>query len=238
MPRAANNPDPRTPYQRGRITEALADGALTARQLAARLHMSLSSVTLHLAAMRTTPRQVRIAGYEPNPNSQRPAPKYGLGSNADAKFKKSRAPKGRITAEDRKASILKLLGDRQMTAAELVKAMLLERARIYVIEMHAAGAVHVTKWKQDSTGAYRSPVYAAGPGVDAARPAPQSEHEKSARHWKKLKSDPHRHAHYLQRNRMRKVPQTWLSALMPQPKGGARQAASRSAPDTPHALER
>lgn len=231
MPRAANNPDPRTAYQRGRITEALADGALTARQLAARLHMSLSGVSIHLAAMRNSkPRQVRIAGYLPNPNSQRPAPKYGLGSNADAKFEKSRAPKGRITAEDRKASILKLLGDRQMTAAELVKAMLLERARIYVIEMHAAGAVHVATWKQDSAGAYRSPVYAAGLGADATRPAPQSEHEKSARHWKKLKSDPHRHAHYLLRNRMRKVPQTWLSALMLQPKGGARPAATPPRP--------
>lgn len=227
MPRAANNPDPRTAYQRGRIAEALAGGALTARQLAATLHMSLSGVTLHLAAMRSSkPRQVRIAGYEPNPNSQRPAPKYGLGSNADAKFKRSREPKGRVSAEERKAKILSLLGEREMTAAELAKAMLLERARVYVIEMHAAGVVHVAKWKQDSTGAYRSPVYAAGPGVDAPRPEPQSEHEKCARYWARLKADPHRHAHYLQRNRMRKVPQTWLSALMPQSKGGARVATT------------
>lgn len=231
MPRAVNIPDPRSAFQRGRIVGALADGPLTARQLAAKLHLSLSGVTLHLSAMRTSkPRQVRIAGYAQNPNSQRPAPRYGLGSNADAKFKRSRAPKGRITAEDRKASILKLLGERQMTATEIAKAMLLERARVYVIEMHAAGAVHVAKWKQDSTGAYRSPVYAAGPGVDAARPEPQSEHEKCARYWARLKADPHRHAHYLQRNRMRKVPQTWLSALMPQSKGGARVATTPPRP--------
>lgn len=231
MPRAANIPDPRSAYQRGRIVGALADGPLTARQLAAKLHLSLSGVTLHLAAMRSSkPRQVRIAGYEPNPHSQRPAPKYGLGSNADAKFKRSRAPKGRVSAEERKAKILSLLGEREMTAAELVKAVLLERARIYVIELHADGKVHVARWKQDATGAYRSPMYAAGPGVDAARPDPQTEHEKCARYWARLKADPHRHAHYLQRNRMRNVPQTWLSALLPQSKGGARVATTPPRP--------
>jgi predicted ArsR family transcriptional regulator len=214
MPRASNSSDPRAAFQRGRIAEALADGPLTARQLAARLHLSLSGVTLHLAAMRLAPRQVRIAGYAPNPDSQRPAPKYGLGSNADTKFKKSRSLKGRISADDRKARILQLLGERQMTAAELVNAMLLERARIYVIEMHASGAVHVAKWKQDGTGAYRSPMYAAGPGIDAARPNPQTPHEKCARYWAKLRADERRYDHHKQRNRMRKKPQTWLSALM------------------------
>jgi len=215
MPRDTTTPDPRREYQRSRILAALADGPLTAQQLADRLHLSRSGATWHLQSLRSeTPRLVRIAGYAPSPKRQRSAPLYGLGGKADAKCVKTRAPKGRITVEDRHAQILTLLAERPRTAAEVVSRMLLQRARIYVFDLHAAGKLHIASWKQDATGAYRSPVYAVGPGHDAVRPAPQAEHEKCVRYWTKLKSDPKRYDHYLHRNRMRKKPQTWLSALM------------------------
>lgn len=188
---------------------------MTSQQLGDKLHLSRSGVQIYLQEMMAeNPRLVHIAGYEPSPTGYRAAPKYALGDKSDAKYEKSRAPKGRITTEDQCKKILRKLRARPMTAAEVVEEMLLQRARIYVFDMHAAGRVHITSWKQDATGAWRSPVYAAGAGQDAPRPGPQSQREKGARAWQKLKADPHRHGLLLQRNRMRRKPQTWFSALV------------------------
>lgn len=215
MPRAANNPDPRRAYQCGRILVALEVEALTSQQLGDKLHLSRSGIQKYLQEMMAErPRLVHISGFEPNPDGHKAAPKYALGDKEDAAHERSRAPKGRVTAEDQYKKILRKLRIRPMTAAEVVKEMLLQRARIYVFEMHAAGRIYISGWKQDATGAWRSPVYEAGTGQDVPRPGPQSQREKGARAWQKLKADPHRHGLLLQRNRMRKNPQTWFSALM------------------------
>lgn len=214
MPRTVNTPDPRREYQRGRILATLKEGQLTAQQLADRLHLSRSGTQWHLNAMMAeVPRLVHVAGHAPNPNRQRSAPMYDLGDKPDAKCPRARVPKGRITVMDRREQILKKLGARQMTAAELASEMHLQRARVYLIDLHAEGKVYVSGWRQDAFGGWRFPVYAVGSVPDVARPKPQDGHEKCARYWARLKADPHRHGHYLQRNRMRKKPQTWLSAL-------------------------
>lgn len=214
MQRDSNQPDSRRAYQRARILACLQVELMTAQQLADKLHLSRSGAQWHLNLMMDeVPSLVHVAGHARHPAGQRSAPMYGLGDKPDVKCPKARAPKGRITAEGRKTQILKLLANKSLTAAEVVGELRLERARIYVIELHAAGVVHVAAWKQDASGAYRSPVYAAGAGSDAARPDPQSVHEKGARAWARLRADPHRHGLHLQRNRMRKTPQTWASAL-------------------------
>lgn len=214
MPRDSSQADSRRAYQRARILASLQVELMTAQQLADKLHLSRSGAQWHLNLMMDeAPRLVHVAGHARHPAGQRSAPMYGLGDKPDVKCPKARAPKGRITAEGRKAQILKLLAKKPLTAADVAGDLLLERARIYVIELHAAGMVHVETWRQDASGAYRAPVYAAGAGSDAARPEPQSVHEKGARAWAKLKADPHRHGLHLQRNRMRKTPQTWASAL-------------------------
>jgi predicted ArsR family transcriptional regulator len=215
MTRAINNPDPRREYQRGRILTALKNGPLTAKQLGEKLHLSRSGITIHLAAMRAqTRRLVRIAGYCPSPSGQRAAPMYGLGADTDAKYVRTRAPKGHVTAADRKGQILKLLRSKGMTAAGVVDELGLKRARIYVFDLHSEGSVHISGWQQRPSGGSPAPIYAAGSGPDAVRPATQSVHEKCARAWARLKADPHRHGLHLKRNRLRKNPQTWLSALM------------------------
>ena len=215
MPRDINTPDPRRAYQQGRILDALKDEALTARKLADRLHLSLSGITWHLAAMKSqTPRMVRIAGYAPSPTRQRSAPMYGLGAHPDAVCVRTRAPKGRITVAERHAQILALLEDRPRTAKDVVHQMGLQRARIYIFNLQAAGQVYIKGWKQGAAGGYPAPVYAVGDLPDLPRPAASTQYEKNARHWARLKADPHRHGLLLQRNRMRKKPQTWLSALM------------------------
>lgn len=215
MPRAPNNPDPRSAYQRARILAALKEMPMTAQQLADTLHLSRSGTQWHLNAMRAEkPRLVHVAGHARNPDGHRSAPIYGPGDKKDVKCVKSRAPKGRVTVADRHAQILKLLEARPRTAAQLVADMFLQRARIYVFDLHAAGKVRIASWEIRPDGGYPSPVYAVGSGPDAQRPAPQTSHEACARYWAKLKADPHRHAHHLQRNRLRKKPQTWLSALM------------------------
>jgi hypothetical protein len=215
VPRLANNPDPRRAYQRERILAALQVELLTAQQLADKLFLSRSGVQWYLKAMmKESPRLVRIAGYAPSPVRQRSAPMYGLGAEPDEQHIKSRAPKGHITVADRHAQILAVMGARWMTAKEVVAELGVQRARLYVFQLHDAGRLHIVAWRQHPKGGYPAPVYAVGAREDAPRPAAQSEHEKCARYWAKLKADPHRHGHYLQRNRMRKQPQTWLSALM------------------------
>lgn len=215
MPRAINNPDPRREYQRGRILNALKDGPLTAKQLGERLYLSRSGITIHLSDMKAeTPRLVRIAGYYPSSSGQRAAPMYGLGSKPDAKYVRTRAPKGKVTAADRKKQILKLLAAKKLTAAEVNDEVRLKRARIYVLELYAEGSLHISGWQQRPSGGSPAPVYAAGSSLDAPRPRTQTVREKCARAWAKLKADPHRHGLHLKRNRLRKKPQTWLSALM------------------------
>jgi hypothetical protein len=197
------------------MLEVLAGGPMTAQQLADKLHLSRSGAQWHLnALMEQKPRLAHIAGFAPNPKRQRSAPLYGLGDKKDAKCVKTRAPKGRITVADRHAQILEMLAEKPRTAAEVVDEMLLQRARIYIFDLHAAGKVRIARWRAARAGGYPSPVYAVGSAPDAPRPKPQTGSESSARYWKKLKADPHRHGHHLQRNRMRKKPQTWLSALM------------------------
>jgi hypothetical protein len=215
MPNDVRKPDPRRAYQRTRILAAVQAGPLTAQQVADKLHLSRGGAQWHINGMMAEkPRLLHVAGHARNQEGQRSAPTYGLGDKPDVPFRKARAPKGRVTVDDRYEQIMKKLGARPMTAAEVVDEMLLQRARVYLIDLHAAGRIHVVSWRQDASGAWRSPVYAVGAAADAERPAPQSEHEKCARYWVRLKADPHRHGHYLQRNRMRKNPQTWLSALM------------------------
>jgi hypothetical protein len=215
MARTVNNPDPRREYQRRRILAALKSGPLTAKQLGEKLHLSRSGITIYLKAMKEqAPRLVRVAGFYPSASGQRAAPMYGLGDKPDAKYVRTRAPKGLATAADRKTQIVKVLRTKRLTAAELNDEVGLKRARIYVIELHAEKRVHIAGWKKRDTGGSPAPIYAAGRGPDAPRPATQTVHEKCARAWRKLKADPHRHGLHLQRNRLRKRPQTWLSALM------------------------
>lgn len=214
MPRDSNTPVSHSLYQRERILAALAAGPMTAQQLAEKVHLSRSGVQLHLQAMGGhKPRLVHIADYAPAPPRHRRAPMYGVGDKDDAPYPKARAPKGLITVADRYEQILKLLRTRSRTGAELVGAMHLERARIYVLELHAAKKVYIADWHPQPNGGYPAPIYAAGSKPDVPRPPAMTHSQKSARHWAKLKADPHRHGLHLQRSRMRKNPQTWASAL-------------------------
>lgn len=213
MPRDANTSVSLRDYQQGRILAALADGPLTAQQLADKVHLSRSGVLWHLRALGKAPRWVCIVGYAPAPVGHRRAPLHGLGDKKDAPYPRSRVPKGVVTVEDRKAQILKLIGARQMSSAEVAESMSLQRARQYVCELHAAGKLYIAAWRARADGGSSVPLYAVGSLPDVPRPAPMTEHQKNARHWAKLKADPHRHGLLLQRNRLRKKPATWASAL-------------------------
>jgi hypothetical protein len=217
---ACKTPDPRREYQRGRILAAIASEAMTAQQLADRLHLTRDGINLILAGMRAEkPRLVHVAGHAPNPSGGRPAPMYRPGDKKDARYVKTRAAKGRVTLEQQYSRILKLLATEPMTAAAIVEKMELQRARLYVTTLHDQRKVHIHSWNPHPIGGYPSPVYAVGEGEDAPRPAPLSTYEKNARHWAKLKADPQRHALHLHMQRVRRKPQTWFSALI-QPKRG------------------
>lgn len=214
MPRDTNILNTLRAYQLGRILAAMAAGPMSAQQLAEKIHLSRSGVQLYLTEMtRQTPRQAYIAEYAPAPVGHRRAPMYALGDKEDAPYPKARAPKGLITADDRKRQILELIGAGRKSSTEVVEAMNLPRAKIYMIELHAEKKLHIAKWRPNPDGGYPTPLYAVGDKPDVERPPAMTNAQKGARHWAKLKADPHRHGLLLQRNRMRKKPQTWASAL-------------------------
>jgi hypothetical protein len=213
MPVATKNPDCRRDRQRARILAAIQAEALTSQQLADKLHLSRSGVQLHLTVMTAeTPRLVHIASYTPAGYRKKGGPMYLAGDKKDAEYPKARRAKGRVTVEQQKARILKLLGTRQMTVAEVADEMLLRRARIYMFELREAGKIHIAGWRSHPS-AYPSPIYAIGGAPDVARPAALTESEKCSRHWAKLKADPHRHGLHLLRARVRRKPQNPFSAL-------------------------
>jgi hypothetical protein len=84
--------------------------------------------------------------------------------------------------------------------------------------------IYVAKWIR--TEGNLAPAYRAGSKKDAKRPPPPSKNFYNVRRWQRIKADPHKHAlvlaqHrlYAARDRLKKNPNTWLSALLPGPVG-------------------
>lgn len=206
--------DSRTEYQRSRILAAIATDSMTTQQLADRLHLSRGATQLHLTAMMTeTPRRVHISGFAQVTFKSKGAPMYLAGDKEDAKYVKVSRLKGRISARERKQQILKRLAIANMSGTELVESTGLQRARVYIAELYAAGKIHIGGWRPSLVGGSPIQLYAKGHGSDVQKPPRQSEHEKRARYWAKLKSDPHRHGMYLLTARLRKKPQSVFAAL-------------------------
>ena len=77
----------------------------------------------------------------------------------------------------------------------------------YLRHLHSIGQLHITTWKRDGIGQfYPQPVYKTGPGVDAPKPPPLTEHERQVRAWAKLKADPVRYAKMRERRTGQKPP--------------------------------
>lgn len=97
------------------------------------------------------------------------------------------------------------------------------------------GRVHVEAWRLH--GRMYGAVYRFGAGVDAPRPVPTTTKEWQRAYRARIRKDPVANALFLARMRAKdraaraaKRPQTWMSALMPQQKGGPRARVQAEGP--------
>jgi predicted ArsR family transcriptional regulator len=214
--------DPRTAYQRGRILAAIENEALTAGQLAERLHLTRDGINIHLKAMKEArPKLIYVAGHLYNPEGGRPAPQYRPGNAKDAEYVKTRAAvrQGRPQVVDVTTErVIELLSRTPMTAHELGAALSLtsSRARWYISQLRAESPkrVHVKRY-QANFASYPSPVYAAGDKPDAVY---QCKTRKEL--YREAMRDPDRRERVLRKGRlrhmiatMRKKPVSWFAAL-------------------------
>lgn len=204
----------RTEYQRGRILAALSESPMTAEQLAAKLHLTRSSILQYLRVMKQeAPRLVHVCGHLAN-FAARPAEVHALGDKPDAKYVPKKTPTRHLIVKQRRANIMRRVRAKPMTKAQLAESMGLKLSgvEIYITALKKEKKIHVAHWIANPTG-YPAPAYAHGDKPDCPRPPPLSTNEKNARHWAKLKANPRRYAVYRQIQRAKKSPQSWFGAL-------------------------
>jgi predicted ArsR family transcriptional regulator len=225
---------PRTEYQRGRILAAIATEALTAQQLADKLHLTRDAINIHLKAMKTaTPRAVHISGLASCSRGGRPAPRYSPGDKPDAVYTSSRAPTRHLKIEQNFAATLKALRATSMTSAQLgeVLGVSANWARHFVAKLREEHRVYISGWIPMRAGI--APTYTLGDREDVPRPVC----DKKAAYMRlkeRRKTDPDAQERYERDLRRRAIkdriaklktkPQPWFAALP-----GAQAAAKAAA---------
>lgn len=106
--------------------------------------------------------------------------------------------------------ILALLADRPMTTKQLSPLVPISAAwaRIYMKHLLQTRRIHIETWvrhAEDSDRMYPRPVYRAGDGPDAPRPAALTYDERLKRAWAVVKADPERHDKTNARRRARNL---------------------------------
>jgi hypothetical protein len=214
----------RTAYQRGRILKAIEHEALTAQQLADKLHLTRDGINIHLKAMKTaTPRVVHVASWVYSPQGGRPAPQYSPGDKPDAPYVATRAPTRHLQIDKQKASIERLLEAKAMTILQLAAALHLSHqwTRHLIAVMRAERRVRIGGWQRQTAGI--APLYAIGSRADAKKPVISSA-DAYKRRMERIKSDPDAKENYYAANKRRQMnthikrltakPQPWFAALM------------------------
>lgn len=199
----------RTDRQRGRILAAIADKAMTAQELADSLYMSRDNVSTYLVALKAEKR-IHVDSYLCNPKGGRPAPRMKAGKLPDAVYVKTRAPKGNVPAM-RREQIKKALRNRMLSVLELAERLDLHPAyvRRKVRELRDAKQVRIAGFGQATEGGFL-PLYGLGSEPDAViQPADPLKRHKAYRERHKDRLNAKRRM----RDRLRKRPNTWASAL-------------------------
>lgn len=106
--------------------------------------------------------------------------------------------------------ILALLADRPMTTKQLAPLVPISTswARIYMKHLHDTRQIHIATWvrhAEDSDRMYPRPVYRAGDGPDAQKPAALTYDEQLKRAWALVKANPERHDWYNAKRRARNL---------------------------------
>jgi hypothetical protein len=169
MTRYANNP--RRERLRSRILAAIKNDALTAQQLADRLHLTRDGINVCLQKMKAeSPRLIHVSGYVYNPAGGRPAPQYRPGDLPDAVYRPSRASSRHAIVAEQTARAKSELKANPMTCVQLAQVMGLcaGRARLYIADLRANKQAYIKGWATQSAGT--APIYAIGNRPDAPKP--------------------------------------------------------------------
>jgi predicted ArsR family transcriptional regulator len=220
MPRHQTKPDPRGAYQRGRILAAIEKEALTAQELADRLHLTRDGINIHLKAMKAmTPRLVHVSGWVYNPKGGRPAPQYRPGDTTDAKYVAVRAPTRHLQTGEHKSRIMRLLEQKKRTILQLSDELGLSHqwTRHLISELRAEGRVRIGDWQRQAAGI--APLYVIGSKANKPKPT----HTKTAwqRRMERIGANPDAREVYERMLKRRQIkeriermkPVTWFGAL-------------------------
>jgi hypothetical protein len=99
--------------------------------------------------------------------------------------------------------IREVLRSQQLTAAQLAAEIHISKRWVhpYIAHLHAAGEIHVCRWKVHSGGGDLSAVFTGGPGRDAVRPPARDEATKAREYRARVNADPDRRDAYLAKKR-------------------------------------
>lgn len=199
----------RADRQRARILAAIADKAMTAMELAQMLHMSRDHAHEYLRKMKADG-LVHVASFICNHQGGRAAPCWKAGREKDAVYVKTRAGRGDVQAM-RGEQIKKALRGHMLSVSDISLRLHLHPAyvRRYIRKLRDAKEIRIAGWGRPPAGGFL-PLYGIGsaPDVPKAPVDPQiRKREYYYRHKERLNNI------RTMRNRLRRKPNTWASAL-------------------------
>lgn len=217
MPRGPEYQKERGERRKQHILELTAERPMSARELAAAVHLTLSAVLLHTKAMMSeTPRRMHIAALVPT-GTGKPTPLYGPGDHPDAVYEPVRKPKLPDRVETRMGQLVELLEQGSCTAEQVALKMHLSisRAREYVRRLREMRWAYIADWIKPQGRGDLAPSYALGMRPDKPKPR-----ETRAERWRKERGDAEKYRrilaqrrHLEHRAKLRKKPNTIFGAL-------------------------
>lgn len=198
MPRGPEYQKDRGERQKQRILELTAVAPMSARDLAAAVHLTVSAVLLHTKAMmRETPRRMHIAALVPA-GKGKPTPMYGPGDLPDAVYEPVRLPSKPDRVETRMGQLVELLEQGSCTAeqAALKMHLSISRAREYVRRLRDMRWAYIADWIKPEGRGDLAPSYALG--IRADKPKPR---ETRAERWRKERGDAEKYRRILAQRR-------------------------------------
>lgn len=200
----------RADRQRRRILDALADKAMTSKELATLLYMNHEHMHFYMSGLKKEGR-VYVESYICNRRGGRATPRWKIGNKPDAVYVKTRAAGLGDIVAIRRAQILKLLVRKMRSVNELAELMKLHPATVrrQVRDLRDLKQVRLAGWGKPTAGGYL-PLY----GIGNAPDEPKSYADPNQRHRDYYE----RHKEKLNerrkmRDKLRRNPNTWAGAL-------------------------
>lgn len=174
MPRGPEFQKERGREQRRRILARLANGPMSAQELAGTIHLSRAGILLHIQVLREE-QQVRIAGYQAQSRS-RPIPLYGPGNLPDAEYvhvKRRQINSFKVHRAMVDKSIIDQLKIARATSTELAALIGVAEVtmRKYLARMRSDNKIYRASWVAREGGGIPVAVWAHGCLLDAPIPA-------------------------------------------------------------------